>query len=136
MAASDCGCMVDIQKKLKEAITCCICTDIYEDPRTLSCLHTFCMRCLSKTAEKSGRCPGDKLPCPLCREDVDITEEGFTTLTKNFFIHQLTEFAQVAAGNDNQIVPTVKTQADEIRNQINEDVKTLSVYSSNAAAKK
>lgn len=129
MATSDNDCSVDIQKKVKEVITCCICTNTYDDPRLLPCFHTFCMRCLVETAKHSDKYSGDIMPCPICREDVSITEEGFSKLPKNFFMHELMEF-------EIQAPLAVKTDADEIINRIKDDVKTLSVCSSNAAAKK
>lgn len=129
MATSDSGCSADIQKKLKEVITCCICTNTYDDPRLLPCFHTFCMRCLVETAKHSDKYSGDIMPCPICREDVAIAEEDFSALPKNFFMHELMEFEIQAAS-------AVKTVADEIINRIKDDVETLSVCSSNAAAKK
>ena len=32
---------------------------------------------------------GDKMPCPLCRQEFVIPEEGFEMLQNNFFILQL-----------------------------------------------
>ncbi|XP_010900466.3 E3 ubiquitin/ISG15 ligase TRIM25 [Esox lucius] len=57
------GILTDIEKYL----TCSICFEIFTDPGTLSCGHSYCMKCLddyfSKIAKKK-RC------CPECRETI------------------------------------------------------------------
>lgn len=43
---------------------CPICLDIFLEPVTLPCTHTFCKPCFLETVDKSNMC------CPLCRKRV------------------------------------------------------------------
>lgn len=57
----------------KDSLRCLICSEFYEDPKTLPCLHTFCKKCLLKDIQKK---PTD-LPtkCPVCQETFDGAPE-------------------------------------------------------------
>ncbi|CAF1598130.1 unnamed protein product [Adineta ricciae] len=44
--------------KLETHVKCAICLDFYDDPRLLSCSHTFCYKCIEKLCEDGmGQCP-------------------------------------------------------------------------------
>uniref|UniRef100_A0A8C5ML72 Uncharacterized protein n=1 Tax=Leptobrachium leishanense TaxID=445787 RepID=A0A8C5ML72_9ANUR len=45
-------------------LTCCICTDIYTDPVTLTCGHSFCRICINKTLDRQEE---REYSCPVCR---------------------------------------------------------------------
>jgi len=77
------------QEELEDITTCCICTEIFIDPKGLPCMHTFCMKCIQKTGLKTNRGPGDKMPCPICRQQFKIPSAGFRGLPKNFFVDRL-----------------------------------------------
>ncbi|XP_068099870.1 nuclear factor 7, brain-like [Hyperolius riggenbachi] len=48
---------------LTESLTCCICTDIFRNPVTLPCGHSFCMDCVRRHwANQHER----EASCPLC----------------------------------------------------------------------
>uniref|UniRef100_A0A8C5PQE5 Uncharacterized protein n=1 Tax=Leptobrachium leishanense TaxID=445787 RepID=A0A8C5PQE5_9ANUR len=52
---------------LRDELTCCICMDIYRDPVTLPCGHSFCRLCIVgvlDTQEESGA-----YKCPECRAE-------------------------------------------------------------------
>ena len=52
-----------------DEISCGICLNLFSDPRTLPCLHTFCRECLER--ELNGR---ETLKCPVCRAKHDLTQ--------------------------------------------------------------
>jgi hypothetical protein len=56
-------------------------------PKGLPCLHTFSLECLEKYEEDKD--PGDKLPCPFCRQEFIIPQGGFQKLPGNFFIEKI-----------------------------------------------
>ena len=51
---------------VEDAITCCICFNVYRDPHALPCLHTLCKPCVDQLAV------GGKVECPECREISDV----------------------------------------------------------------
>ncbi|KAM4631640.1 E3 ubiquitin/ISG15 ligase TRIM25-like [Discoglossus pictus] len=50
---------------LREELNCSICTNIYTDPVTLPCGHTYCLECINKTWDNQD--DGD-ISCPGCRQ--------------------------------------------------------------------
>lgn len=71
-------------KNLQQQVTCSICLDTYNDPKTISCLHTFCYECLKKHALVSQR--QGKFRCPECQARIDLPEGNrFESLPSSFF---------------------------------------------------
>src|ERR1700733_2995337 len=79
----------DVHDKLEEVTTCCICDDTYRDPMILPCGHTFCLTCLQHIGSHTGKNPGDQMPCPVCRQEFKIPEDGFGALAMNIFVVKL-----------------------------------------------
>uniref|UniRef100_A0A8C5PP01 Uncharacterized protein n=1 Tax=Leptobrachium leishanense TaxID=445787 RepID=A0A8C5PP01_9ANUR len=48
---------------LRDEVTCSLCTDIYTDPVTLNCGHSFCHECITSTWEHQEK---RKYSCPEC----------------------------------------------------------------------
>ena len=71
-------------KICKEAI-CLMCFCLYEEPKILPCLHTFCKRCLTSdwlTAGSSKESSDQERKCCLCSETFTLTSiEEFPTNT-------------------------------------------------------
>jgi hypothetical protein len=47
---------------VREELTCCICYELFMEPVTLECSHTFCSECIEG-------CLSRKMACPVCRHD-------------------------------------------------------------------
>ena len=67
------SCSSSALNKLEEQLTCAICLDIYTNPRILSCLHSFCQKCL-ESLDRDLK--GDKkfIACPTCRSSTELPE--------------------------------------------------------------
>ena len=69
--------------------TCPICLDLFENPKSLPCLHAVCLKCLR------GLCrdmlPGDRATCPTCRKKFLIPRDGVGGLQHHFIVQQLVD---------------------------------------------
>ena len=64
--------------------TCKVCLEnmLDKNPRSLSCLHTFCTDCLRKIM-KDGT-----ISCPTCRETTTVPHKEITSLKVNFMLQE------------------------------------------------
>ena len=94
--------MESLLKNLKEHVTCSICLDTFTDPKTITCLHTFCFECLKKHALISQR--NGKFRCPECQAEVDLPKANrFDNLPTSFHHNSLLSvlaIRQSGKGND------------------------------------
>ncbi|XP_041738048.1 nuclear factor 7, ovary-like [Coregonus clupeaformis] len=70
--------MATSSSALSDHLCCSICTDIFTDPVSLSCQHTFCKRCLEQILEA-----GLRPRCPECRALVTDRNFQINRLVKN-----------------------------------------------------
>jgi len=74
--------------------TCPICLEVFDNPKSLPCIHGFCLRCLERYFKDNK--PGDEVPCPLCRKEFKIPPEGLGGLQHHFFIQHLVDARNVS----------------------------------------
>ena len=81
--------MESLLKDLKEHVTCSICLHTFTDPKTITCLHTFCCECLKNHALISKK--NGKFRCPECQAEVDLPAEAnrFDKLPTSFHHNSL-----------------------------------------------
>ena len=78
--------MNSLVKNLKKQLTCSICLDTNTEPKTISCLHTFCCECLERHARVSQR--QGKFRCPECQAEIDLPRGNRFDLLPNSFLHK------------------------------------------------
>ena len=77
-------------RKLEEQLTCSVCLDLYTNPKTLPCLHSFCEACIE-------RLPQDKegetyyLSCPTCRHLTELPGGGAGAFPVAFTLNNFKE---------------------------------------------
>lgn len=66
---------LEAMNKLKETITCTICSDIIDENnlKITSCGHLFCEECLISWA-KSCKEKNNQVTCPTCRHKISVKE--------------------------------------------------------------
>jgi len=74
-------------EQIQEEITCSICGDLFSDPKTIPCLHTFCKECLEKSID-TNKNMAIAICCPLCRAPLP---EGELDVPTNFRIKRFIE---------------------------------------------
>jgi len=93
---------------IKEEITCCLCVDLFEDPRFLYCGHSLCKECILSIYDNSKN---KDLNCPICRKDFEIKDrEDINNLPKNFDVANIVEkiknFKPLDINNTNSVMPS------------------------------
>ena len=73
-------------KALKEQITCKVCKRQYQNPKTLPCLHSFCLGCLQQgcTTESS-------IQCPECKKEIDSQDCDDDSFPDAFLVNRQIE---------------------------------------------
>ena len=98
--------------KFRKELTCSDCSKLFKEPKTLSCLHTFCEKCLSDYIACLPVEPDPltgysqtKVPCPLCKnvqelKEADVKHVPFNFSFKNMVSHlTLEENVRKASGS-------------------------------------
>ena len=78
-------------KELEQQLTCPVCLDIYTNPKSLHCLHSFCQHCLEGLPVNPQ---GNKyyIKCPTCRTSTELPEPtGPAAFPVAFHINSLKE---------------------------------------------
>ena len=71
-------------------LTCELCTKAYKDPVMLPCLHSFCLDCLTKYADKEGLADG-KVVCYTCKVPSSLPESGISSFSSDLRLSHLVE---------------------------------------------
>ncbi|XP_046352430.2 uncharacterized protein LOC124132532 [Haliotis rufescens] len=60
-------------EKVREFLTCVICHELYIDPCTLRCDHTFCRKCVTGYIQtRPDAVQSQTIPCAFCRQDTKV----------------------------------------------------------------
>ena len=89
--------MESLLKNLIEHLTCSICLDTFTEPKTITCLHTFCCECLKRhalTTQQNG-----KFRCPECQAEIGVPDR-FDKLPTGFLQNSLLGVLAVQKSGD------------------------------------
>eukprot|EP00002_Diphylleia_rotans_P005964 TRINITY_DN151_c1_g2_i2.p1 TRINITY_DN151_c1_g2~~TRINITY_DN151_c1_g2_i2.p1 ORF type:complete len:178 (-),score=47.24 TRINITY_DN151_c1_g2_i2:729-1262(-) len=59
---------------LPEGLQCPLCFELYDDPRILTCGHSFCRQCIDSWQRRSNPNVQDRVSCPICRGETLYTQ--------------------------------------------------------------
>ena len=90
----------ELFKNLKKEAECPLCLETVNDPKTLPCLHSFCLLCLDHHALYARKQLQTTIKCPVCLTFFQIPEEDtFGGLPTSFHLNRLVDI--LALGDDN-----------------------------------
>ena len=90
---------MDVQqlfKSLKKEAECPLCLDTVKKPKTLPCLHSFCLECLDKLGNVARTQLQTTIKCPVCQTPFPIPHtDNFTNLPSSFYLNRLVDVLAV-----------------------------------------
>ena len=66
---------------------CQYCDNIYQDPRILSCLHSYCLQCITKLHVEGTT----SITCPTCNQSTTIPDEDVSSLPRNVRLNKISK---------------------------------------------
>ena len=87
---------------LREEVSCAVCSDIFTDPKHLSCLHSFCLKCLVRWYETRGG--GEAIKCPKCQTLSRIPASGdLKDLPTSFYLNGFIDVLAIKECKNTQV---------------------------------
>ena len=87
---------------LREEVSCSVCSDIFTDPKHLSCLHSFCLKCLQQWYETCGG--GEAVKCPKCQTFSQVPASGdLKDLPTSFYLNGLIDVLAIKECKKTQV---------------------------------
>ncbi|XP_068727008.1 E3 ubiquitin-protein ligase TRIM71-like [Montipora capricornis] len=94
---------MDVQqlfKNLKKEAECPLCIETVKNPKTLPCLHSFCLECLDRHANFARRQLKATIKCPVCQTLFQIPErDTFENLPSSFHLNRLVDVLALEDGS-------------------------------------
>lgn len=86
--------------RIGNLLTCSICLEMFNDPRTLPCFHTFCRTCLEKFVksqrDKAVSKDTEEFNCPTCRSVFSLkSNEDVGEMNSSHFIRNMLDVVSV-----------------------------------------
>ena len=76
----------NVAEDLENELTCQICSELLKEPKTLPCLHSYCIGCIGKWFDT---CKRERRPCtcPVCKAEIQQTDPS--KLPSAFYLNAL-----------------------------------------------
>ena len=87
---------------LRDEVSCSVCSDIFTDPKQLSCLHSFCLKCLNQWYRTCGG--GSTVKCPKCQTLSRVPASGdLKDLPTSFYLNGLIDVLAIKECNSTHV---------------------------------
>ena len=94
---------MDVQQlftNLSKEAECPLCLETVNNPKTLPCLHSFCLECLDKHAGFARRQLQATIKCPVCQTSFQIPEgDSFKNLPTSYHLNRLKDVLALKDGS-------------------------------------
>lgn len=64
-----------VDNELAKHMECGICWERFEEPKMLTCQHSYCKRCLERLVTEVGR-QDHEIKCPECRKETKVRKKS------------------------------------------------------------
>ena len=87
---------------LREEVSCSVCSELFTNPKQLSCLHSFCLECLKRWYETCGG--GEVIKCPKCQTLSRVPASGdLKDLPTSFYLNGLIDVLAIKECKKTQV---------------------------------
>ena len=84
---------------LKKEAECPLCLETVNNPKTLPCIHSFCLECLDKHANFARRQLQATIKCPVCQTSFQIPEgDSFKNFPTSYHLNRLVDVLALKDG--------------------------------------
>ena len=91
--------MQQLFRNLQKEAECPLCLETVNNPKTLPCLHSFCLECLDKHAGFARRQLQATIKCPVCQTSFQIPEgDSFKNLPSSYHLNRLVDVLALNVG--------------------------------------
>ena len=80
-------------KEVEKKVTCSICNSPFVEPKTISCLHTFCEKCIQITMNNS-----DSRDCPICGTELAFPQDHAKIPTNRLLQYRASIVSKIKEG--------------------------------------
>jgi len=88
--------MAETLTDANDLVTCPMCLNILDSPRSLPCRHSFCLSCIKSHCK--DEIPASESFCPLCKKNFDIPGNGLEELPCNNHLQRLVDGSPLQSG--------------------------------------
>lgn len=96
-----------------DELTCPICQDRLEVPKSLNCLHCICKKCLGLLIDKAKERNQTMFECPTCRESHPVTQQRADAFKTHFTIANLIEHLVIQESEEKKKIIKCNNSDDE-----------------------
>lgn len=93
--------MAEMSAAADALVTCPMCFNVFDSPRTLLCNHSFCLSCIR------GHCNDNvsafKSFCPLCKENFQVPSNGVEDLQCDVHLQRLVDFRKSSCSSSEKM---------------------------------